>query len=103
MGRAFRPEQLDRHQPPSEGLPEALVSRVMRGSQLALQSVGTEQRYPDDLVPQRPGLPHNPDIEIQQARGVSQGRDDPPLHGNAVLIDLVIETLAERNTILVSM
>jgi hypothetical protein len=74
----------------------------MRGSQLALQAVGTEQRYPGDLVPQRPGLPHNPDIEVEQTRGVGQGGDDLLLHRNAVLIDLVIETLAERNTIFVS-
>ena len=74
----------------------------MPGPQLALQAVGARQRYPRDLVSHGPTLPHNPDIEIQQAGGVGQAGDDLPLHRNAVLIDFVIEALAEGDDVLVS-
>jgi hypothetical protein len=69
--RTIRPENFDPPQPSAESLAEALISRVVGSSQLGLQSVGTEQRYPGDLVLQSPALPDNPDIEIQQTWSIS--------------------------------
>ena len=74
----------------------------MPGPQLALQAVGAKQRYPRDLVSYGPTLPHNPDIEIQQAGGIGQARDHLALYWDAVLIDFVIEALAEGDDVLVS-
>src|SRR5207245_6401554 len=59
-------------------------------------------RYPRDLVSYGPTLPHNPDIEIQQAGGIGQARDHLALYWDAVLIDFIIEALAEGDDVLVS-
>jgi len=71
----------------------------MRDSQLALQSLDSEQRYPSDPILYDPTLPDNPDIEVQKTRRVSQRCDHLPLHRDTVLIDFIIEALAEGNRV----
>jgi hypothetical protein len=99
LGATFGPDDFDPPQPSPESLTEALVSRVMRGSQLALQAVGAKQRYPRDLVSYGTTLPHNPDIEIQQAGGIGQARDHLALHWDAVLVDLSVKSLSESDDV----
>ena len=64
LRRAFGPEDLDPPQPSPESLAEALVSRIPRRSELALWSVGAEQEYASDILPQGPALPDNPRSKI---------------------------------------
>jgi hypothetical protein len=97
--RALRPEELDPLQPVAKGLPESLVPGIGRGTQLALQALGTEEGYSGGACFHGPTFPDDPDIEVKQPRRIGQAGDNLPLHWNRVLIDLVIEAVAQGNYI----
>ena len=70
--------------------PESLVPGIGRGAQLALQALGTEERYSGRACFHRPTFPDDPDVEVEQPRRVGQAGDNLPLHWNWVLIDLLV-------------
>ena len=98
--RALRPKELDSLKPMAKGLPESLVPGIGRGTQLALQALGTEKGYSSGACFHRPTFPDDPDVEVEQPRGVGQAGYDLPFHWNRVLIDLFIEAVAQCNYVI---
>ena len=97
---ALGPEKLDPLQPLAKRLPESLVSGIGRGAQLALQALGTEEGYSSGACFHRPTFPDDPDVEVEQPRRVGQAGDNLPLHWNRMLIDLLIEAVAQCNYVI---
>jgi len=98
--RALRPKELDSLKPTAKGLPESLVPGIGRSTQLALQALGTKEGYSSRACFHRPTFPDDPDVEVEQPGGVSQAGDNLPLHWNRVLIDLLIEAVAQCNYVI---
>src|SRR5207237_8006900 len=46
-----------------------------------------------------PTFPDQPDVEVENSRGVGQRSDGFTLHGDSMVIDLIIECSAERDGI----
>ena len=95
--RALRPKELDSLKPMAKGLPESLVPGIGRGAQLALQALRTEEGYSSGACFYSPTFPDDPDVEVEQPWRVGQAGDNLPFHWNGVLIDLLIEAVAQCN------
>ena len=67
---ALGPEELHPLQPLAKRLPESFVPGVGRGSELGLQTLRAEERYPGGIRFYRPTFPDDPDIEVEQPRCV---------------------------------
>jgi hypothetical protein len=50
---------------------------------------------------QRPSFPNQPQVKIKYAWCVGQRGHDLPLHGNPMLVDLIVKGFAENGAILV--
>ena len=94
---ALGPEGVHFLQPLAKRLAETLVARITRGAKLGLYSLGAKKRYANGSGFDGPAFPDRPDIEIEQARCVGEASDNLPFHGNWVLVDLLVEALAEGN------
>jgi hypothetical protein len=97
---ALRPKELDSLEPMAKGLSESLVPGIGRGTQLALQALGTEEGYSSGACFHGPTFPDDPDVEVEQPRRVGQAGYNLPLHWNRVLMDLLIEAVAECNYVI---
>lgn len=97
---ALRPKELDSLKPMAQGLPESLVPGIGRGTQLALQALGTEEGYSSGACFHSPTFPDDPDVEVEQPRRVGQDGYNLPLHWDWVLIDLLIEAVAQCNYVI---
>ncbi len=84
----------------AKGLPESLVPGIGRGTQLALQALGTEEGYSSGACVHSPAFPDDPDVEVEQPRRVGQAGNKLPLHWNRVLMDLLIEVVAQCNYVI---
>ena len=93
--RTLRPEKSDPRQPSTKGLAEALVAGVFYGSELTLQSLGAKRGNLGMTRLRSPALPDNPHVKVEKARSICQAGNDVLFNRNRMLVDLVIETLAE--------
>ena len=84
----------------AKGLPESLVPRIGRGTQLALRALRTEEGYSSGACFHSPAFPDDPDVEVEQPRRVGEAGYNLALHWNRVLIDLLIEAVAQCNDVI---
>ncbi len=98
--RALRPEELHPIEPQANCVPKTPIQRVVLGSQLLVEAARAKNGYGNG--PTFGGLtpPNNPQVEVQNARGVGQGGDHLALHRNAVGVNLGVESLAEGDDVL---
>ena len=74
---------------------EKPLHRILFRPELVAETVEAEEGNVDGHVFGCPTFPRDPDIEIQESWGMRQGGYDLALHGNRVLADLSIKSLAE--------
>lgn len=73
--------------------------RILGRSKLAAKTVDTQNRDSDWLSTDSPALPRNPDIEVEQARRVRQGRYNFAFDRNGMRGHFLVEGLAERDRV----
>ena len=91
---AFRPKGLDLCEPRKDLVAESTVQRVFAYAELFVQAPRTEEGNSSGLARDCPALPYQPEIKVQHARCVGQGRDDSALDRNAMPVNLGIENFA---------
>jgi hypothetical protein len=96
---ALGPKEFDPFQPLAKCLPETHVPGIGRSAQLGLQSLRAEEGYADGDCLHSPASPDNPDVEVEQPRRVGQTGYNLALDWNWVLIDFLVEALAQRNDV----
>src|ERR1019366_10505810 len=98
--RALWPEGFDLPEPRSDFEPEKSRLRVFSTSQLLAETIRGYERNRSWTTLNGPTLPYKPHIKVQDAGCVRQCRDGLALHGNAVLVNLMVECLAEHDFVL---
>ena len=76
---------------------KSAVQGVICDAELLVQTPRTENGNSGGVTVDRPGLPNEPQVKVEHARGVSECGDNFPLDRNSMLIDLVIEGFTEGN------
>jgi len=94
------PERLDFGKPPAEFTSEESVGGISARPDLVGETAGGEERDSGGLVVQRPSFPYQPQVKIEYTGRVGQRGHDLALYWNAMLIDLIVEGLAENGAIL---
>lgn len=95
--RAFRPHHFDLPQPVVNLAAEESVLGVVGRPQLLVEAAGTKEWYPGLGPGHSPTPPDQPDVKVQSPRSMSKANDGFPLHRNSVLVDLLVERLAESD------
>ena len=81
-------------------VPKQAVDGVLGRAQLVAESVGTEDWNPSGLAVDCPALPGDPNIEVQKAGCVRQGRDHFTFNRNRVGDDFLVEGFAEDDGVI---
>ena len=96
----MRPERLDLGKPAAEFTSEESVGGISARPDLVGETAGGEERDSGGLIVQRPSFPYQPHVKIEYTGRVGQRGHDLALYWNAMLIDLIVEGLAENGAIL---
>lgn len=99
--RALWSGDLNLPQPELQLAAEESILGIVCRAQLLVKALGPEERYPGLMAVDGPPSPDEPDVEVQRSRSVSKTSDSFPLHGDAVLVDLVMQCFAERDGVIV--
>ncbi len=86
-------------EPLRELVSEDSIDGVLLGSKLITEPIGAEDWDTRRLAVDRPTLPGDPDVEIQETGGVCQGGYHLTLDGDWVLIELAVERFAQHDEI----
>jgi hypothetical protein len=78
---------------------EVSFDRILLHSQLFLKPLRAKQGDARRTALDGPASPHQSDVEVEGAWSVSESRDHLTLDWNAMLIDLSIERLTERDDV----
>jgi hypothetical protein len=98
--RTLGPQGFDLSDPFRQNRTEGSTDCIRFAPELLTQSTGGEDWYVGGLTIQRPALPNDPNVKVQNPWSVRQGRDDLPLHRNSMVVNLPVERLAESNGVL---
>lgn len=96
---AFGPKHFDSFEPSDNRVTEPTVEGVFSGAQLFIQAARRNQRDSGRMAINGPAFPNKPQIEIQNARCVSQSCHNFPFDRNPVVVNLIVERLTEGNDI----
>lgn len=76
---------------------EAPVQRILSDTKLLAQPAWTQDRNSGGLAVNRPALPYQPHVEIEDAWRVCKCRNYSALDGNPMLVNLVIKGFTQRD------